>query len=187
MKFFALLAVVALFFACSAPQSEGETAAATTSETKAETKEASIEAAPQYPFPIYTSFDQFEPWLYRKSDTTYVVNFWATWCKPCVAELPYFEELHEAYKNEKVKVVLVSLDFPKQIKSKLVPFIEEHKLQSDVVALLDGRYTEWVEKVDKSWDGSIPITIIYNNENRKFIGEQFHDYDDLNNSLKEVL
>ncbi len=45
------------------------------------------------------------------NDTLYVVNFWATWCKPCVAELPYFEEAGEKYKSEKIKVLLVSLDF----------------------------------------------------------------------------
>lgn len=191
---FYFLVVGTLFITSCSSNSENNESVATASteqpvEQEAETTEATTNnsESTQYPFPIYTSFDQFEPWLHRKSDTTYVVNFWATWCKPCVAELPYFEQLHEAYKDEKVKVVLVSLDFPKQIDKKLVPFIEKHQLQSEVVVLLDGKYNNWIDKVDTSWEGSIPITIIYNNENRKFIGDQFHDFEDLESSLKAVM
>ncbi|MCR9286939.1 TlpA family protein disulfide reductase [Saprospiraceae bacterium] len=138
-------------------------------------------------FPIYTSFNQFEHWLHKESDTTYVVNFWATWCKPCVAELPYFETLTEKYGDQKVKVVLVSLDFPNQLHKKLIPFVEEHQLKSDVVALFDGNYNDWIENVDLDWDGAIPVTLIYNNAERKFIGKQFHDFEDLEKSFKEVL
>ena len=131
--------------------------------------------------------DQFEHWLNLESDTTYVVNFWATWCKPCVAELPYFETLTEQYSDQKVKVVLVSLDFPNQLHKKLVPFVKEHQLKSDVVALFDGAYNDWIDKVNPDWDGAIPVTLIYNSNERQFIGEQFHDYEDLESSLKEVL
>jgi len=72
--------------------------------------------------PVYKTFDDFEPILHQDTDTTYVVNFWATWCGPCVKELPYFEALHKSYKNQPVKVVLVSLDFEKHIVRKLLPF-----------------------------------------------------------------
>ena len=138
-------------------------------------------------FPVYTSFSQFEPWLHLESDTTYVINFWATWCKPCVEELPYFEALTENYKDQKVKVVLVSLDFAKQIETKLLPFLKENKLQSQVLAMVDGKYNSWIDKVNPDWDGAIPVTLIYNKEKRKFIGEQFADAADLENALKEVL
>ena len=68
------------------------------------------------------SYDNFKAFLEAENDTTYVVNFWATWCKPCVAELPYFEELYQNYKDQKVKLILVSLDFEKQLETKLLPF-----------------------------------------------------------------
>lgn len=178
-SFFAIL----LFTACSNPDSGTVNA-----ETETEAQPTTDNSQPkEYPFPIYTSFSQFEPHLHRDSDTTFVVNFWATWCKPCVAELPYFETLTEKYKDQKVKVVLVSLDFPKQLDKKLLPFVEEHNLQSEVIALFDGDYNSWIDKVNKDWEGDIPVTLIYNQSERKFIGKQFHDYEDLENSLKEVL
>ena len=86
---------------------------------KAATVNVQSESSPKVPIVDYNGLD---PLLHKDNDTTYVVNFWATWCKPCVAELPYFEQLTETYKGQKVKVLLVSLDFSKQIESKLLTF-----------------------------------------------------------------
>jgi len=61
--------------------------------------------------------------MYRMhNDTANVISFWATWCKPCNEELPYFVTLYSQLKIGKIKVVLVNLDFPKQVESILVPF-----------------------------------------------------------------
>lgn len=72
--------------------------------------------------------------------------------------MPYFESLNETYKNQKVKVILVSLDFSKQIKSSLFLFLEKKKLQSKVVLLTDTNYNNWLPKIDKDWSGTIPAT-----------------------------
>ena len=101
-------------------------------------------------------------------------------------ELPYFEQLHEQYKDKKVKVILVSLDFAKQLQSKLVPFVKEQNLQSEVVAMVDGDYNSWIDKVNSDWDGAIPVTMIYNNQDRQFVSEQFESYADLESIFKEV-
>ncbi|RMG80747.1 MAG: TlpA family protein disulfide reductase [Bacteroidetes bacterium] len=178
MRLFHLALFLPLFF--GACQNEKNNSAPTTGTTPA------TEVKPEYPFPIYTGFDQFKPWLHRDSDTTYVINFWATWCKPCVAELPYFEELTQKYRDEKVRVVLVSLDFPNQLKEKLIPFVQSHDLQSQVVALFDGDYNSWIDQIDPSWDGAIPVTVIYNRSKRKFFGRAFHDLEDLENALKKI-
>ena len=74
-------------------------------------------------------FAQLEPLLNQKNDTTYVVNYWATWCAPCVKEIPYFEKLNEEYKSSKVKVILVNLDFPNQYESRLIPFVKERNIK----------------------------------------------------------
>ena len=122
-----------------------------------------------------------------KNDTTYIINFWATWCKPCVEELPYFEEVHAKYSNKPVKVILVSLDFKKQIEKKLLPFIQNRNLQPEVVVLVDPDANSWIPKVDDVWDGAIPVTLFYNSEKRKFVGKQFADHDELETILKTFL
>ena len=120
------------------------------------------------------NFNELEPLLNRKDDKIYVVNFWATWCAPCVKELPYFEALNEEYQNKNVEVVLVSLDFPKLYDTNLKPFIIKHKLKSSVVALNDVDGNTWIPKVDKNWTGAIPATIIYNKSKRAFYEKSFN-------------
>lgn len=138
---------------------------------------------------IYKSFDSFEKAILNKSDdNVYVINFWATWCGPCVKELPYFESLHDIYKNEeRVKVVLVSLDFEKQIERRLIPFLNKHEIKSDVVLLLDPKESTWIDKVDPSWSGSIPITIIKSGDRRKFYEQVFHSPDELKGLIDPLL
>jgi thiol-disulfide isomerase/thioredoxin len=135
---------------------------------------------------IFHSFEDFEHVLNEKNDTTYVINFWATWCAPCVKELPYFEELNSIYESEPLKVVLVSLDFEKQIESRLIPFLNKKKIQSDVVLLLDGKESAWIDKVDPRWSGAIPITIIYKYDRRIFKEKSFHSTEELIKLIEEL-
>lgn len=131
-------------------------------------------------------FAGFEKFLNKKDDKIYVINFWATWCAPCVKELPYFEKLNSEYGNQNVEVLLVSLDFPHLYESKLKPFIKDKKLTSKVIALDDADMNTWIPKVDKSWSGSIPATIIYKNDKRKFF-EQSFTYEELQTEVKQFL
>lgn len=107
--------------------------------------------------------------LKNGGDTIYVVNFWATWCGPCVAELPYFEKLDSVYKDKKVKVILVSTDFRKDIDTRLKPFVEKRKLNSEVNFLDEIYDNEWIPKVDSAWQGNIPATKIYNAKTGKTV------------------
>lgn len=136
---------------------------------------------------IYRSFDSFEEILKKQNDTTYVINFWATWCAPCVKELPFFEELHDEYRDRKLKVILVSLDFERQVSSRLIPFLNKNKIGSDVVLLLDKKESEWIDRVDTSWSGALPITIIYNSSKRQFFEKSFHSTEELKVIIKSYL
>ncbi len=136
---------------------------------------------------IYDSFDDMEYLFKYENDTTYIINFWATWCKPCVKELPYFDELHDEYKDDKVKIILVSLDFPKQIESKLVPFIMKNNLKPEVVVLTDSDANTWVGKVDDQWDGAIPVTLIYNKNERDFVYGDVSNYKELKSRVDPLV
>lgn len=131
-------------------------------------------------------FDQFEKYLQEKSGKTYVVNFWATWCKPCVDELPAFEKLNASYKDENVEVLLVSLDFSNHVESKVIPFIEENKLRSEVVILDDPDQNTWIPKISEAWSGAIPATLIYNSNSREFY-EQSFTYEQLELALNKSI
>ncbi|WP_298237027.1 TlpA family protein disulfide reductase [uncultured Algibacter sp.] len=131
-------------------------------------------------------FSGFKKFLNRRDDKVYVINFWATWCAPCVKELPHFEKLNQQYKKDNVEVILVSLDFPHLYESKLKPYIKEKNIQSKVIALDDLDMNSWIPQVNENWSGSIPATIIYKRENSKFY-EQSFNYNELESALKPFL
>lgn len=99
-----------------------------------------------------------------ENDTLYIVNFWATWCRPCVAELPHFEKLTADHAGDKVKVLLVSLDFASDFDHKLVPFVKKRNLQSEVLLLDEPNYNEWVDKIAAEWSGALPATLLLKND-----------------------
>lgn len=121
-------------------------------------------------------FNKLEPLLHQQDDQVHVVNFWATWCAPCVEELPYFKELEQ---KKDVDLLLVSMDIPIMKETHLVPFVAKNDIQSQVILLDDPNSNVWIPKVDKSWDGAIPATLIYTSEKRKFYAHAFKDYDEL--------
>ncbi|GAB4157797.1 MAG: hypothetical protein Tsb0033_10160 [Winogradskyella sp.] len=131
-------------------------------------------------------YEGLKPLINKEDDKIHIVNFWATWCAPCVKELPYFEEINEEYQNKNVEVLLVSLDFPRNYDSKLKPFIKKHNLQSAVVAFDDVDQNKWIPAIDKDWSGAIPATIIYNKDKRQFYERSFTK-EELETELKQFL
>lgn len=129
------------------------------------------EAIPTY------NFEELEKQLPQTDDKVYVVNFWATWCAPCVEELPFLTMLDE--KEKEVEVILVSLDMPKMKDTHLKPFVEKNKIKSKVMLLDDPYSNKWIPKIDENWDGAIPATLIYNSKKKKFYPKKFDTYQEL--------
>ena len=119
------------------------------------------------------TFDELYKTIDLSSDNTYVINFWATWCRPCVKELPYFEYVNNTYSDKNVKVLLVSLDFPSQIESKIKPYVFTRKIRSKVLLLDDPDLKSWIPKVSDKWGGGIPATLIVNSSNYNFYPNPF--------------
>ncbi|TVQ12750.1 MAG: hypothetical protein EA361_10610 [Bacteroidetes bacterium] len=132
------------------------------------------------------SFDEFSHWLEKETDSLYVVNFWATWCAPCVKEIPDFEKLYAKYKTDKVKLLFVSLDFPNQLETRVIPFIDRMDMKAQVVLLDDTRANRWIPLVDESWSGAIPATLIYNQDFREFYAREF-TFDELEEIIVPLL
>ena len=159
-----------------------------------ETEDSPQAAAPSFtisntdtlPYPIISNFDELAPIFEFRNDTTYIINFWATWCAPCVEELPYFEQLAEDTKEQPVQIIMVSLDFKRDVRTKLLRFIQDRPFDLPVIALTDGNAASWIDRVDPEWSGAIPVTIVYHNDKRVFFGEQFEDYEQLAGIVAEV-
>jgi thiol-disulfide isomerase/thioredoxin len=117
---------------------------------------------------------EMEKLLSDPSDSLTIINFWATWCKPCVQEIPYFESARKQFKDKPVRFWFISLDFADQQKSKLDPFVKKRMPGSRVFLLDETNYDLWINKIDPGWDGAIPVTLFVNNSKkiRKFAGSE---------------
>lgn len=135
--------------------------------------------AQQASVPEYRSFEDLRPLLERDNDTTYVVNFWATWCKPCVRELPLFEQLYDHYAGKPVKILLVSLDMRRDLETRLPRFLSEQGIRPEVVALTDTDQNGWIPQVDPEWSGAIPATLVRKGDRKVFVEAEWDSFDDL--------
>ena len=103
-----------------------------------------------------------------------VINFWATFCKPCVAEIPSFIRTVDKYKNRSVKLLLVSLDLPSFYPAKIAAFAKNKNIKTNIAWLDETNADYFCPKVDTKWSGSIPATLIINTKTgyRKFFEEE---------------
>jgi thiol-disulfide isomerase/thioredoxin len=175
------LAVLALFaWACQTNAPKTETSETKTEKPKTETVGKTHPRQPSRTISdsnitvgVY-NFEQFKTFLQPpNSDTLYIFNFWATWCAPCVAELPYFVKAAQANGNKPVKIILVSLDFEKDLSTRFVAFLKKRQMPLEVIALVEPDANSWISKIDSVWDGAIPATLFYKGEKRGFFEQSF--------------
>jgi thiol-disulfide isomerase/thioredoxin len=114
-------------------------------------------------------FDGLQKVLDSQSDRIQVINFWATWCAPCIKELPLLEKLNTS-NDFNAKITLINLDYADKI-GKVNEFIGRKNIRSEVLLLDEVDYNSWIDKVDEEWSGAIPATLIFNPKSgkRKFI------------------
>lgn len=136
--------------------------------------------------PAVYKIDDLMKRIHNSSDTIYVINFWATWCKPCVQELPEFEKLNseKVSAGKKIKVLLVSMDFKENINDKLMPFLQKNKYTAEVVLLDEVDGNTFINKVNPKWSGAIPATYVTkrNKSKEEFAEKKLH-YSDLQTIL----
>ncbi len=124
----------------------------------------------------------------KQPDTLFIVNFWATWCGPCVAELPGFNRIDSAWKGKPVKVLLVSLDFPEAFPLKLNNFLVGKRIQAQVLWLDESDANIFIPKISHDWSGAIPATLFscVNTGTRDF-QEKKLSYDELDSKIKACI
>lgn len=119
------------------------------------------------------SWKQFNKEILRPSEKIKVINFWATWCGPCIKELPHFEEINNEM-SDSVEVILVSLDNPARFEEKLLPFVARKQIHSRVVLLNEVDFNAWMPKINVEWGGEIPATYVVNGDKTTFHAGQLN-------------
>ena len=134
--------------------------------------------------PVY-EFEALQEALPEDENQLVILNFWATWCKPCVAEMPYFDAISKKYADDnEIKVLLISLDMSSQLETRLIPFMNQRQLHPEVWVLDDPDANSWIDKVDPSWSGAIPATLFYKGQKKAFFEQSFHSEQEIEDIIQ---
>jgi thiol-disulfide isomerase/thioredoxin len=124
----------------------------------------------------------------RHSNHPLLVSFWATYCVPCLEEIPLFSDITDKYKREGMELLLVSLDMPKNYPEKILKFAIEKKFPKGIAWLQETDADYFCPKIDEQWSGAIPASLFVNNKIhfRKFF-EQAISEKELEKAVGEML
>ena len=136
---------------------------------------------------VVHSFDEIETLFKHQNDTTYVINFWATTCPPCIKEMPHFEELGQNNKKKKIKIVMISLDSERRIEPHVRPFLHKLKIKNPVIVMTDQNYTKWTAEINTKWFGALPYTVIYKGDQKEYYFGAFEDFESLEKEVHKML
>lgn len=133
------------------------------------------------------SLGELEKRLDGGGDTTFIVNLWATWCAPCVAEMPHFEQLQQAYMSAPLRVLFISLDAKKD-QDAVLKFINRKGLKNEVWLLDERNEQHFIPAISAEWSGAIPATLFVNKRKGvRIFKEQDFDYQQLENNYLAIV
>ncbi|WP_226389820.1 TlpA family protein disulfide reductase [Penaeicola halotolerans] len=126
-------------------------------------------------------WSKMEQLIQAEGDQIRVINFWATWCRPCIAEMPLFEAVNA---QEGVEVVFISLDNASDVDPRVTGFITKRNIQSQVYLLDEVDYNKWIDKVSPEWSGAIPASLFINQKTGEKV---FHEGELKETELQEII
>jgi peroxiredoxin len=90
---------------------------------------------------------------------TLLVNFWTTWCGPCIAEFPEFQKMWRMYRNRPFELVMVSANFPDEEKGVRKVLDANHATTRNLIFSGTDTY-EQMAAFDPEWNGAVPYTML---------------------------
>lgn len=135
----------------------------------------------------YAEFSEVEGLFHQASDTTYLINFWATWCKPCREEIKLLQELEEQEHTKPLQIVLVSLDQKEEAIASIPDFLRATGPGLKSIILTDPNDEAWGPTIDRVWNGSLPTTIIYRGQLRYVYRRAFNTFADLERAIEPLM
>lgn len=109
----------------------------------------------------------FQQLVQQRNGKILFLNIWATWCIPCREEFPDLVKLANAYRDSDVEIVGISADYPDEIDSKILPFLQKQQtgFKNYVRNFADDE--AFINSINAKWSGALPITVIYDREGKQ--------------------
>lgn len=132
--------------------------------------------------------EKLEDLIQNRNGKALFLNFWATWCPPCVEEYPEIVKLAGEYKNNNIEFIGVSIDYPDEVESKIEPFLKKQNVNFKNYVNGFSKDEELINLISSKWSGAIPLTLIYN-QNGKMEAYMFggRNYGEFKEKIDEVL
>lgn len=115
--------------------------------------------------------------LIKNSKQPMIINFWATFCIPCIEEIPFFIQKTKEFEDQNVSLLLVSLDMEDYYPARITNFASKHNFSAPLAWLNETDADLFCPRIDESWSGAIPATLFVNNATgyRKFFEDQLSE------------
>ncbi|MCX6151225.1 MAG: TlpA disulfide reductase family protein [Ignavibacteriales bacterium] len=117
--------------------------------------------------------------IQKRNGKILLLNILATWCLPCIEEFPDLVKLSESYEPGKLEIVGISVDYPDEVKSKILPFLTKHSVPFKIYVANFNKDEDLINTLDLKWNGAIPASFIYDNKGKqqfKLIGKSTFDH-----------
>ena len=98
----------------------------------------------------------------QRLDRILLINVWATWCIPCRKEFPDLVRLAEKYKDRELDIIAISADYPDEIESKIIPFIQSQQVNFPVYVQNFATQEDFINFINRDWSGALPASFLYN-------------------------
>lgn len=93
-----------------------------------------------------------------------VVAAWATWCVPCIEEMPTLAEFWKERRGDGIHVIGLSMDDPDEMGERIQSVLDRQRPPYEILVLEPGTEDAFMGAVDASWGGSLPATIVYDGD-----------------------